>query len=117
MAPSVADRLQDSSFEVRLAAIQALSDMQACSEAGSLAALAHDTSKAIRLPAVNALAKLGESGAAEVLQFLADDDYAVRSAAVRVFSPLHSKLPSDIACRYSAAVVPSLHDEDHGGFG
>merc|ERR1712050_375646 len=56
---------------------------------------------------------MGEAeGAAQAVRFLRDEDPAVRQAAVKVFSPLHSKLAAHLALPYSEAVACSLLDED-----
>jgi len=61
---------------------------------------------------VTALAKLGADGAEQALAFLDDEDQAVRQAAVKVYSPLHSKLPAEVAFRYAEQVACKLLDED-----
>merc|ERR1719424_1738775 len=91
-APLVSEHLFDDDFGARCAAVQALSDLGAKSEAKNLGRIAEDESKGMRMAAVLALAKLGNEGAAQVPQFLKDEEQAVRCAAIRVFSPLHSKL-------------------------
>ncbi|CAE8620262.1 unnamed protein product [Polarella glacialis] len=111
-AGAVAAQLRDEDFASKLAAIQALSDLGAESEAGALGALVHDPSKGARQAVVSALAKMGPRGASEALPFLADKDPGVRQAAVKVFSPLHSKLPAEVARLHVGALAYCLVDED-----
>lgn len=108
----IARHLQDDDFAARLAAIQALSDLNASDEAKHMGALHKDDNKGIRQAAVSALAKMGKDGATEALKFLDDPDEAVRQAAVRVFSPLHSKLPADLALPHAGEVCRKLNDTD-----
>lgn len=108
----IAKHLHDSDFSARLAAIQALSDLNACDEARSVGALFKDDNKGIRQAAVSALAKMGKDGAEEAVRYLDDPDAAVRQAAVRVFSPLHSKLPADLALPHADEVCRKLNDDD-----
>jgi len=111
-APAVAGHLRDADFQCRLAAIQALSDMGAASEASAVGGLAGDASPGIRQAAVAALAKMGGEGASEAVRFLEDSDPGVRQAAVKVYSPLHSKLPEKLARPYAGQVASRLLDED-----
>lgn len=108
----VAKHLHDDDFAAKLAAIQALSDLNASEEAPHVGALCKDANKGVRQAAVAALAKMGEGGAAEAIKFLDDADEAVRQAAVKVYSPLHSKLPADLAMPYVGEVCRKLNDED-----
>lgn len=111
-ARKVSEHLHDPDFEARLAAIQAISDMRAGSQAEELSALASDPSKGVRQASVHALAKLGEDGAAEAWKFIEDVDQAVRCCAIRVYSPLHSKVPGEIAKPFAGVVATRLDDED-----
>mmetsp|Transcript_69423 Transcript_69423/g.206832 ORF Transcript_69423/g.206832 Transcript_69423/m.206832 type:complete len:497 (+) Transcript_69423:111-1601(+) len=108
----VAKHLHDEDFAARLAAIQALNELAASDEAVNVGALRNDSNKGIRQAAVSTLAKMGKQGAEEALGFLDDPDQAVRQAAVKVFSPLHSKLPADLALPHAASVCGKLTDED-----
>lgn len=109
---SIIEFINDTDLECRLAAIQALSELGAASAAQALGALVSDGSKGVRLGATNALAKMGEEGAEQALAFLDDEDVKVRECAVKVFSPLHSKLPADIARLHADSVAGKLADED-----
>eukprot|EP00930_Biecheleria_cincta_P045271 TRINITY_DN31204_c0_g1_i1.p1 TRINITY_DN31204_c0_g1~~TRINITY_DN31204_c0_g1_i1.p1 ORF type:complete len:549 (-),score=126.10 TRINITY_DN31204_c0_g1_i1:66-1637(-) len=111
-ADAVATCLYDNDMGARLAAIQALSDLAAEDQASALGALCEDATKGVRQGAVGALAKLGCSGAEEALRFFDDTDPSVRQSAVKVFSPLHSKLPAEIARRHIKHVGRALLDED-----
>ncbi|CAK9030496.1 Hypothetical protein SCF082_LOCUS19227 [Durusdinium trenchii] len=111
-APQVAGCLHDSDLATRLAAIQALSDLKAEEHAEELEALAVDGNKGVRQAAVAALAKMGSSGARWATSFLEDEDPAVRQSAVRVYSPLHSKLKASLAKPYAEMVARRLLDED-----
>jgi len=111
-AAEISEHLNDPDFAARLAAIQALSDLGASSEAGAIADLCEDETKGLRQAAVSALAKMGSAGAAEALRFFDDKDYTVRAAAVRVFSPLHSKLSAEFAFPYAESVAAKINDED-----
>mmetsp|Transcript_115097 Transcript_115097/g.358435 ORF Transcript_115097/g.358435 Transcript_115097/m.358435 type:complete len:498 (+) Transcript_115097:91-1584(+) len=108
----IAKHLNDDDFEARLASIQALNELGACEEAASVGALRNDDNKGIRQAAVAALAKFGKDGGDEALAFLDDPEQAVRQAAVKVFSPLHSKLAADLALPHAPAVARKLSDED-----
>eukprot|EP00434_Breviolum_minutum_P010410 symbB.v1.2.009180.t1/scaffold575.1/size184962/1 len=111
-SPQVASCLHDKDLQTRLAAIQALSDLGAESHAEELEALADDESKGVRQAAVACLAKMGNAGARAACRFLEDQDPAVRQSAVRVYSPLHSKLKATLARPYADVVARRLLDED-----
>lgn len=108
----VAMHISNEDLHCRLAAIQALSDLGDSSQAGALGMLTTDANKGVRQAAVTALAKMDVAGAAEAVKFFEDDDQAVRQAAVKVFSPLHSKLRADLAREYSEVVACRMLDED-----
>jgi len=108
----VARYLHDEVLDVRLAAIQAMGELGDTSVAEPLGALASDVHTGIRQAAVTALSKLGHHGSDHALLYLNDEDPAVRQAAVRVFSPLHSRLPASIAMRHADIVAQRLMDED-----
>lgn len=111
-ADAVATCLHDNDMATRLAAIQALSDLAAETQASALGALCEDAAKGVRQGAVCALAKLGRLGAEEALRFWDDTDPSVRQSVVKVFSPLHSKLPAEIARPYIKYLGKALQDED-----
>lgn len=111
-SPQVAGCLHDPDLGTRLAAIQALSDLGAESQAQELQALSRDKNKGVRQAAVAALAKMGSAGAEAACSFLEDQDPAVRQSAVRVYSPLHSKLKASFAKPYVELVAQRLLDED-----
>lgn len=108
----IAKHLNDEDFAARLEAIQALSTLGATEEARKVGALSQDPNKGIRQAAVNCLAHMGKDGAEEAVPFLDDPDAAVRQAAVRVYSPLHSKLAADLALPYAPRLCGKLGDED-----
>lgn len=109
---AVAKQLLSENLGNKLAAIQALNELGASNEASGLGGLVDDHSKAVRQAAVAALAKMGAVGAAEATKFLRDQDPSVRQAAVKVFSPLHSKLPASIARTHVQTLACGLLDED-----
>jgi len=111
-AATISEHIDDSDPAARLAAIQALNELGAVSEAVKVGNLISDPSKGVRQAAVNALSKMGEAGAEQAVPFLNDEDQAIRQTAVRVFSPLHSKLAAGIARKYQEAVACKLLDED-----
>jgi len=109
---SICAHLSDEDHATRLAAIQALSELGASDEAAALGALCEDEGKGIRQAAVSALAKMKAGGAQQALRFLDDEDPAVRQAAVKVYSPLHSKLPAELALPHVQSVARKLVDGD-----
>lgn len=113
-ADSIAEHLWDDDFGARLVAINSLRDLGAGSQAEALAALSEalEDNKGVRQAAVSALAYMGAEGAARVHRFLRDPEQSVRCAAVRVFNPLHSKLPSHLALPYAPHLAGCLQDED-----
>jgi len=111
-AEVIAGQLSHSDLACRLAAIQALSELGASSQAACLGELSSDSNMGVRQAAVSALAKMEAEGAAQAVRFMKDDDPAVRQAAVKVFSPLHSKLAADLARPYTEVVACSLLDGD-----
>ncbi|CAE7253983.1 PPOX1 [Symbiodinium necroappetens] len=111
-AAAVAACLDDADLATRLAAIQALSGLKSEDYAPRLEQLRKDPAAGVRIAAVSALAKMGERGASSALIFLEDEDAGVRQSAVKVFSPLHSKLPSSVARAHIHQVAQLLLDED-----
>ena len=109
---AVAACINDGDLSTRLAAIQALSSLKAEDHAPELEQLAKDKASSVRIAAVSALAKMGAQGASSALIFLEDEDPGVRQFAVKVFSPLHSKLPASVAKTHSHQVALRLLDED-----
>lgn len=109
---TISEHIEDSDLPSRLAAIQALNDLHPESEADKLGSLFADPNKGVRQAAVMALAKMDLPGAEQAQRFLDDEDQAIRQTAVKVFSPLHTKLSKDIARKYSEAVACKLLDED-----
>lgn len=112
VASGIAKHLHDDDMGCRLAAIQAMGELATSSQAEAVGSLRTDANKGIRQAAVNALAKMGTEGASQASLFLDDEDQAVRQAAVKVFSPLHSKLPAELARPHSDAITRKLLDED-----
>ena len=111
-AAVVASCIGDNDLGTRLAAIQALSALKAEDHAPQLEQLAKDRAVGVRIAAVSALAKMGARGASSALIFLDDADPGVRQSAVKVFSPLHSKLPASVAKTHVHQVAMRLLDED-----
>mmetsp|Transcript_15625 Transcript_15625/g.33218 ORF Transcript_15625/g.33218 Transcript_15625/m.33218 type:complete len:497 (-) Transcript_15625:258-1748(-) len=104
--------INDTDLASRLAAIQALGELCASSEAETLGSLTEDQHKGVRQAAVTACSHMGAEGAVAAVLFLDDPHEAVRQAAIRVFSPLHSKMPAHFAFPHSEAIAQKLLDED-----
>ncbi len=107
--------LRDPDREVRLAAIQAYSQLRGDERARAevLAAAATDPDSAIRREAAAALGRLGAAGTPALERLAADADPGVRVAAARELIPSH--YPRGLALLERCLTDETIPAEDRGG--